>query len=138
MPTDAATQEQQRTGWTAERFGAFWSDPNPAYTAAALTDDVVGHWPGLEEPVRGKEDYTRCIADLVQALPGMYLEVGEHAYNGEFAFVRWIMHATGALGPFELGGIDRVRLRDGKVAENVIAFDTAAFERRAGMKVPWT
>jgi len=34
-------------------------------------------------------------------------------------------------------GIDRIRLRNGQVAENVIVFDTNAFERRAGIAVPW-
>lgn len=47
------------------------------------------------------------------------------------------MHATGSNGPFELTGIDRVRVRGGKVAENIIVFDTAAFEARSGVPVPW-
>jgi hypothetical protein len=34
-------------------------------------------------------------------------------------------------------GIDRIRLRNGQVAENVIVFDTNAFEHRAGIAVPW-
>jgi ketosteroid isomerase-like protein len=52
-------------------------------------------------------------------------------------FIRWVMHATGRAGPFELTGVDRVRVRDGRVAENVIIFDTAAFERRSGYHIPW-
>jgi hypothetical protein len=46
------------------------------------------------------------------------------------------MHATGERGPFELTGIDRVRVRGGKVAENMIVFDTAAFQQRSGLPVP--
>jgi hypothetical protein len=123
--------------WSVEGFRAFWSDPDPARVPQVLTEDVVGHWAGLDEPVHGREDYTRCIAALVDALPGMYLEVAEHAQNGDFVFVRWIMHATGEHGPFALHGIDRVRVRDGIVAENVVVFDTAAFRRRSGKEVPW-
>jgi hypothetical protein len=67
----------------------------------------------------------------------MYLEVAEHACSGEFFFVRWILHATGEHGPFELTGMDRVRVRGPLVAENVIVFDTAAFEARSGRRVPW-
>jgi hypothetical protein len=63
--------------------------------------------------------------------------VAEHAHDGELTFVRWIMHATGRSGPFEMTGIDRIRLRNGQVAENVIVFDTNAFEHRAGIAVPW-
>lgn len=126
-----------RPQWSVESFEAFWSNPDPTLVRGALTDDVVGHWAGREEPVRGPEDYTRCIAALVDALPDLRLSVAEHAQSGEFVFVRWIMHATGSRGPFELSGIDRVRIRGGQVAENVIVFDTAAFESSSGLSVPW-
>jgi hypothetical protein len=63
--------------------------------------------------------------------------VAEHAERGDVVFIRWVMHATGNHGPFELTGIDRVRTRDGKVAENIIVLDTAAFETRSGIAVPW-
>jgi hypothetical protein len=120
-----------------DAFSAFWSDPDPALVPGALTADVVGHWPGREEPIRGRDAYTACIAALVEALPDVGVEAVEHASAGELTFVRWRMRATGEQGPFELGGIDRVRVRDGRVAENVIVFDTAAFEARSGTSVPW-
>ena len=53
-------------------------------------------------------------------------------------FIRWILHATGRHGDFELTGIYCVRVRGGgQVAENVIVFDTAAFEARSGISIPW-
>ena len=70
------------------------------------------------------------LADLLQRLPDLRLEVAEHATNGDVTFVRWIMHATGAHGPFELSGVDRIRLRDGLVCENVTG-STAASSRSA-------
>jgi ketosteroid isomerase-like protein len=130
-----ATADQQ--GWSVETFAGFWANPDPSLVPPVLTEDVVGYWPALDEPVRGREDYTRCIAQLVEALPGMRLEVAEHAGSGDFVFVRWIMHATGEHGPFELTGIDRVRVRGPQVAENVIVCDTAAFEERSGLRIPW-
>jgi hypothetical protein len=45
--------------------------------------------------------------------------------------------ATGEHGPFEITGIDRVRVRDGLVAENMVVVDTAAFQARSGKPVPW-
>lgn len=128
----------EQPGWSVDAFEAFWSNPDPSLVPPALTEDVVGHWPGRDEPVRGRDDYTRCIAQIVEALPGMYLEVAESAKNGDFVFVRWILHATGRHGPFRLSGIDRVRVRGPQVAENVIVFDTKAFEERSGIRVPWT
>jgi SnoaL-like polyketide cyclase len=123
--------------WSVEMFAGFWANPDPALVPPVLTEDVVGHWPGRDEPARGRDEYTRCIAAIVEALPDMRLEVAEHARNGEFVFVRWVLHATGDHGPFDLAGMDRVRTRGPQVAENVIVFDTAAFEARSGMPVPW-
>jgi hypothetical protein len=136
MPPKIASPRGKRA-WSVDGFRAFWSTPNPEIVPQVCTDDVIGHWAGRDEPVRGPADYTQCIAALVAALPDIRLEVAEHAEAGEFTFVRWIMSATGRYGPFQLTGIDRMRLRDGQVAENVIVFDTKAFERRAGMPVPW-
>lgn len=139
MPSKIASPRRKRT-WSVDGFRAFWSNPDPEIVPEVIpqvcTDDVIGHWAGRDEPVQGPEDYTRCIAALVAALPDIRLEVAEHAHAGEFTFVRWIMHATGRRGPFQLTGIDRIRVRDGQVDENVIVFDTNAFERRAGMTVP--
>jgi len=125
--------------WSVEAFERFWSVPGRdiEIVPAVLTEDVVGHWAGLDQPVRGREEYMRCIRALHVALPDVCLTVPEHAINGEFTFIRWIMHATGAKGPFEIGGIDRIRTRDGQLSENVVVFDTAAFEARSGLPVPW-
>ena len=41
--------------WTVEGFGRFWAAPDAGVAAAAVTDDVVGHWAGLDEPVRGRQ-----------------------------------------------------------------------------------
>lgn len=133
------TPSAGRAVWSVERFERFWSDPRPllALVPAGLTDDIVAYFAGREEPVRGKQPYTDCIVALVEALPGIYITVGEHASSGEFTFVRWIMHATGENGPFELTGVNLVGTRDGLVAENLIVFDTAAFEERSGKKIPW-
>jgi ketosteroid isomerase-like protein len=137
MTEHATTANVDQPAWSVEMFAQFWANPDPALVPAVLTEDVVGHWPGRDEPARGRDEYSACIAAIVEALPGMYMEVAEHARNGDFVFVRWILYATGKRGPFELTGMDRIRVRGGQVAENVIVFDTAAFETRSGMPVPW-
>lgn len=116
-----------------ERFTEFWADPDPALVPRLVTSDVIGWWPGSDEPVRGVEAYTQALADITPLIPDLRLRVAEHATNGEFVFVRWIMSAAGAAGPFELSGIDRLRLRDGLVSENVIRFDTAHLQRLPGL-----
>jgi hypothetical protein len=129
---------RRRRAWSVESFERFWAKPDPELATGVLSDDVVGYWAGRDTPVYGKEDYTACIAALVDGLPGVYLTVAEHAADGEFTFIRWIMHATGAHGRIEFTGIDCVKIRDdGLVAENRIVCDTAAFEALAGKQLPW-
>ena len=120
-------------GWSVQRFADFWSDPRAEDVPALVTDDVVGWWPGEDQPVRGVDDYTAALAHILQLLPDMRLSVAEHATHGDMVFIRWIMRATGRNGPFELSGIDRIRMRDGRVAENVIRFDTGHLRRLAGL-----
>lgn len=119
-------------GWSVERFAEFWADPVADDVPRLVTEDVVGWWPGEDQPVRGVGPYTDALRQILAMLPDMRLRVAEHATNGEFVFVRWIMTATGRHGPFEISGIDRIRMRDGRVAENVIRFDTAHLKRLAG------
>jgi hypothetical protein len=118
-----------KTGWSVEAFAEFWAAPHPDLIPPLVTHDVVGHWPGADEPVRGMEAYTQALADILALLPDIRLEVAESATNGDVTFVRWIMHATGQAGPFTFTGTDRIRLRDGLVVENIIQFDTAHLQR---------
>jgi len=96
---------------------------------------VVGYWPDTE--VHGVEAYSRRLQELLELLPDLRLEVGDHADNGEHIFVRWIMRATGRHGAFELGGVDRIKTTDdGLIAENRIFFDTKRFEALSGYRLP--
>lgn len=120
-------------GWSVDRFAAFWSAPDAGDVPALVTADVVGWWPGADEPVRGVEAYSQALRDLMALLPDIRLRVAEHAQNGEHVFVRWILRATGRKGVFEISGIDCIRLRDGRVAENIIRFDADHLRRLAGL-----
>lgn len=131
--TPRATGRFSAPGWSVERFAEFWSDPAAEDVAALVTRDVIGWWPGSDEPVRGVEAYTQALAHILALLPDMRLRVAEHASNGGLVFVRWIMRASGNRGPFELTGIDRIRMRDGLVAENIIRFDPHHLRQLAGL-----
>jgi hypothetical protein len=123
-------------GWSVEQFAQFWSAPDPDLVRYVVTEDVVGDWPGDRKPVRGVDAYTERIRQVIDRVPGIRLEVAEHAANGDFVFVRWIAHGTGHGGPFEMSGIDRIRLRDGLVAENIIRYDPQLFDRLVGPRTP--
>jgi ketosteroid isomerase-like protein len=130
---EARLEELFAAGWTTDLFAEFWAAPDLRYIASIITDDVVGYWPG-GRTVRGKAEYMRALEELLALLPDLRLEVHEHTMSadGEFGFSRWVMHATGANGPFELVGMDRTRVRDGLVCENYVFFDLAQFQQLVG------
>jgi hypothetical protein len=130
------TQEQtaaaSQSGFSVDAFAAWWAKPDLETASAALAPDIVGDWPGEPELVRGVDAYVERIAELLDLVPDLHLEVAEHAVNGEFLFIRWIAHGTGANGPFELTGIDRIRVgEDGRVRENIIRFDRSLLDELA-------
>ena len=98
-----------------------------------ITGDVVGYWPG-GRTVRSRAAYMRRLEELLGLLLDLRLDVREHTMSadGAFGFSRWVMHATGANGPFELDGMDRTRVRDGLVCENYVFFDSAQFRELVG------
>lgn len=114
-------------GWTPDLFAEFWAAPDLRYIPSIITEDVVGYWPG-GITVTGKDEYLATLHQLLGALPDLRLEVPERTMDGEFGFSRWVMHATGANGPFTMVGMDRTRVRDGLVCENYIVFDNAEFQ----------
>jgi SnoaL-like domain len=89
---------------------------------------VVAVWPRIPGRARGPAEYVRRIVDLLALVPDLRLELGEHAADGEFVFIRWVARGTGPDGRhFEGIGVDRFRLRDGLVAESLIMSDLAVF-----------
>jgi ketosteroid isomerase-like protein len=122
----------EREGFTAETFARFWARPDLSTPSDDLDDDVVGYWPGEDEPVRGRDEYVGALSELLARLPDLTLRVAESADNGEYIFIRWVAHATGVDGPIEQTGVDRIKVENGKVVENRIFFDRAQFERKLG------
>lgn len=110
--------------FSVDVWAAFWTDPlAPQEGGNVLDADIVGYWPDEAEPVRGLADYTGKITSLLQQVPDLRLEVVDHAAKDDLIFIHYVGRGTGADGPFELRGIDRIRVRDGLVVENVIRYD---------------
>ena len=117
--------------FSAEMWAAFWAGPELSQGKEILADDIVGYWPGQQDPVRGLDGYQQKIAELMVAYPDLRLELIDSATvpgdspNEELVFLHYVGTATGPAGPFRIRGIDRVRTRDGIVVENVIRYDPA-------------
>jgi hypothetical protein len=123
--------------WSVEGFAKFWATPDATLVGPMLTPDIKGYWPWTDVPVQGVADYVDRLAKVIAYVPEIRLTVGEHATNGNATFIRWIMHGRGVAGPFELSGIDRLILRDGLVAENVIRFDSGQLRALVGRPPYW-
>ena len=132
------TDIQERSRFSAQMWAAFWAAPDPVGGKDILADDIVGYWPGEDEPVRGLEAYTGKITQLLQTYPDLRLELIDSAtvsggvQGEELVFLHYVGRATGAAGPFQIRGVDRVRTRDGIVVENVIRYDPAELPGAAG------
>ncbi len=132
--TDAGRQTERPS--IVERFAYFWANPDLSLLKNSFTDDVLLYSPGEAEPRRGPEAYIAKTAEFLDLMPGLRLEVADYATNGDLTFIRWIARATGANGPIEFSGIDRLRVRNGLIAENRIVFDNALFQRLVHGKKP--
>ena len=123
------TDIQSASKFSAELFAAFWAAPDLSRGLNILADDIIGYWPGEEEPVRGIEAYTAKIAELLDAAPDLKLQVVDSATvdgtvaGEQLVFLHYIGEGTGPAGPFRIRGLDRVRSRNGMVVENVIRYD---------------
>jgi SnoaL-like domain len=118
--------------WTVEHFRRFWAAPDPAAPGPHLSEEIVGRWPD-GRVLKGTEAYLGRLVNIGKLIPDIRLEVLEHAVNGDIAFIRWHADGTGRNDRFDLVGVDRVRVRGDQLVENVICFDTAAFEAQAGV-----
>jgi len=127
----ATVQTTNDASWAVEHFRRFWSKPEPARPTPHLSPEIVGRWPD-GAVLEGIEQYRGRLMRIGALIPNIRLEVLEHAVNGDVAFIRWLARGTGRRGPFEMFGVDRIKVSGDQVVENIIHFDTAHFEQLVG------
>ena len=109
-----------------QQWADAWARPDPAAIDALADPAIRVRWPGRDEPITGADDWGKQVARLRERLPDLRLEVTGHAVGDGVTFISWRARATVAGRPAEWQGIDRMRLRDGRVAEALVVFDSAA------------
>src|SRR5262249_57014802 len=134
MPTTNRTYDAEsrpRGPYRIEDWGKTWLNPNKdrvlARVPAIALPDIAGYWPRTTRPVRGPEQYAKRIIDLLDFIPDFRAEPMEYATNGDGMFLRWIARGTGANGPVDATGADRLIVPNGYVAENLIVSDHPIF-----------
>lgn len=134
MPEDATATAQatEDASWAVAHFAHFWANPDPTGDTSHLSASVVGRWPD-GRVLHGIEEYRGRLMKLGGLIPDIRLEVLESAVNGGVAFIRWRGRGTGSRGPFELFGVDRLKVESGQIVENIVHFDTATFETVVGV-----
>jgi hypothetical protein len=123
------TDTQTQPKFSSEVWAAFWAAPDMSRVGDVLAEDIVGYWQGDPEPVRGRDAYVGKIAELVNTVPDLVLDLVDSATveggaaGEQLVYLHYVGRGTGPDGPFAIRGIDRVRSRDGIVVENVIRYD---------------
>ena len=100
-----------------------WKAPSGDAVRPMIHPDIVGVWAGSPAPIEGTEPYVAQIQGVADRAPGLQLRATAAAGDDELVFVSWQAVVGGQ--PVGLQGIDRFRLRDGRVAESLVRFDPA-------------
>ena len=105
------------------RFVDAWARPDSGgFAELWLADGVFVH-PTVAAPLRGSE-VPRWSERVKAGLPDFTFRADEWAARGEFLLLQWTSTATIGGRLLAYSGVDRFRLRDWKISEEVVYFDT--------------
>ena len=114
------------------RFAQAWASRDGAAFLALWHPDGVLHSPLYDRPVKGAE--LGRVNDLVrQAAPDNIWQLLDWTARGDVVIVEWQNTRSAGGQRFDVSGVDKFRLKDGKIAEERVYMDTALL--RAGEKV---
>ena len=105
------------------RFVGAWARPDSAGFAELWRDDGVFVHPTLASPLNGSA-VPRWSEGIKAALHDFTFQAEEWASRGNLVFLQWTSTATVGGRSLRWSGVDRFRLRDGRIAEEVVYFDT--------------
>src|SRR5262245_59301618 len=104
------------------RYTAAWASREPGIMRNLWHADGVLHHPTIRTPV-GRE-LVVANNDRTKEIPGFEWKLESWAANGDTVFVQWRTTGRFAGAALEFRGVDRFRVRDGRIAEEVVYFDT--------------
>lgn len=105
------------------------------------THDLIVHYPGSAEPLRGLDSYKAAFAADIPSFPDARYRIDDLVSDRDRVAVRWRMDATHqgtyrGIAPtgkrVALDGMSIYRFADGKVAEAWAVIDNETFLRQLG------
>jgi steroid delta-isomerase-like uncharacterized protein len=121
---------------------AFWTQGRDAFADEAFAPDARYHDPMLPELPPGPAGARQRKAAYESALSGSAVEVHDLIADGERAAMRWTYtgrFAGAFMGrpptgePVSITGMHFMRVRDGRIAETWVEYDSAGFMRTIGV-----
>ncbi|AYG04622.1 nuclear transport factor 2 family protein [Gryllotalpicola protaetiae] len=114
-----------------DRWAAFWAAPNPDGVETIADEGIVLRYPGVPEPMTGVDAWKERVASIVERFPDVRLDVTYHATVDDLCFISWRASATSQGRAISWEGTDRMLLRNGRVIDSMVAFDTSGFRPAA-------
>lgn len=114
------------------RFTAIWARRDGEMQQALWHPDGVLHYPMVDRPIAGSE-LARLVQIQIESAPDFVWQLLDWAARGDVVMVEW--QVTRVLGGkrFDWRGVDKFRIRDGRIAEEWVYMDTSLLRAlRAG------
>ena len=129
MMTDADIQD------FVTRFAAAWANRDGEAFLSLWHPDGVLHSPLYDRPVAGKE--LGRLTELVrETAPDHVWQLLDWTARGDVVIVEWQASRTAGGNRIDWRGVDKFRLRDGRIAEERVYFDSAPLRAmRTGIAV---
>jgi steroid delta-isomerase-like uncharacterized protein len=139
----AAGTRARDAGSVARGVFAALAEHDLAAVAAYLAEDDVQCFLPIGVR-RGRAAVVAVFAELFAAIPDLEMDVEDVLVEGDRACVRWRARGTFTGAPFqgiqatggriEIRGTDAmIEVRDGRIVQNTIFYDGAAFARQVGL-----
>jgi ketosteroid isomerase-like protein len=107
------------------RFAAAWASRDGKAFLALWHPDGVLHSPLYDRPVRGEE--FGQLTDLVRnSAPDLVWQLLDWTSRGDVVVIEWQTTRIVAGQRLDTRGVDKFRLREGRIAEERVYTDTAA------------
>ncbi len=106
------------------RFAAAWAARDSAAFLALWHPDGMLHTPLLDRPIAGKE-LGRLNEVQKEAAPDLVWQLLDWTARGDVVIIEWQSTRLMAGKRFDWRGVDKLRLRDGRIVEERVYTDTA-------------